>query len=90
MLRPLLAPTLALTVLLAGPAAADTLLHLSASAEVMALPDQLLAVLRAEADAATAADAQAQVNKTMAAAVALAHQTAGVGISTGAYMVWPQ
>ena len=56
----------------------------------MTLPDQLLAVLRAEADAATAADAQAQVNKTMAAAVALAHQTAGVGISTGAYMVWPQ
>jgi predicted secreted protein len=84
------AATLALCLLLAGPAAADTLLHLSESARVMVRPDQLAAALRAEAVAASAAEAQAQLNTAMAGAVATARQTAGVTVATGAYSVWPQ
>jgi predicted secreted protein len=81
---------LALGLLLAGPAAADTLLHLSESARVMVRPDELRAMLRSEAVAATAAEAQAQVNTAMMGAVALARQAAGVTVTTGAYSVWPQ
>jgi predicted secreted protein len=79
---------LVLVLLLAGPAAAETLLHLSESARVMVRPDELAAMLRAEAVAATAAEAQAQVNTAMAGAVALARQTAGVAVTTGFYSVW--
>jgi uncharacterized protein YggE len=84
------AVTLILGILLAGPAAADTLLHLSESARVMVHPDELAASLRAEAVAATAAEAQTQVNAAMAGALALAHQVAGVSVTTGFYTVWPQ
>ncbi len=82
--------TLILGVLLAGPAAAETLLHLSESARVMVQPDELAASLRAEAVAANAAEAQTQVNTTMAGAVTLARQSAGVHVTTGFYTVWPQ
>jgi predicted secreted protein len=84
------AATLALCLLLAGPAAADTLLHLSEYARVMVRPDELVAMLRAQAVAASAAEAQAQVNTAMAGALASARQTAGVTVATGAYSVWPQ
>lgn len=84
------AATLVLGLSLAGPAAADTLLHLSESARVMVRPDELVAVLRAEAMAPAAAEAQAQVNAAMAGAVALARQSAGVKVTTGAYSVWPR
>lgn len=84
------AATLILGIFLAGPAAAETLLHLSESARVMVQPDELAAVLRAEAVTSSAAEAQAQVNAAMAGAVALARQTAGVRVTTGAYTVWPQ
>jgi predicted secreted protein len=82
--------TLILGILLAGPAAAETLLHLSESARVMVQPDELAASLRVEAVTASAAEAQAQVNTAMAGAVALARQTAGVRVTTGSYTVWPQ
>lgn len=85
-----LAAALVLTASLATPAAADTLLHLSESARVMVHPDELAAALRAEAVAATPAEAQAQVNAAMARAAALARQTAGVVVTTGSYSVWPQ
>ena len=84
------AATLILGILLAGPAAAETLLHLSESARVMVQPDEIAASLRAEAVSPSAAEAQAQVNAAMAGAVALARQTAGVRVTTGAYTVWPQ
>lgn len=84
------AATLILGILLAGPAAAETLLHLSESARVMVQPDELAASLRAEAVSLSTAEAQAQVNAAMAGAVALARQTAGVRVTTGAYTVWPQ
>jgi predicted secreted protein len=84
------AVTLAVGILLAGPAAAETLLHLSESARVMVQPDELAASLRVEAVAASAAEAQAQVNTAMAGAVTLARAAAGVSVTTGFYTVWPQ
>jgi len=84
------AVALALILWLAGPAAADTLLHLSDSARVMLRPDELTAALRAEAEADTAAEAQAQVNTGIARAVVLARQTPGLAVTTGEYGVWPR
>jgi len=84
------AAMLVLGFLLTGPAGAETLLHLSESARVMVRPDELVATLRAEATAATAAEAQAQVNTAMAGATALARGTAGVSVATGSYSVWAQ
>ena len=84
------AATLVLGLLLTGSAAAETLLHLSESARVMVRPDELVATLRAEATAATTAEAQAQVNTIMASATALARQTTGMGVATGFYSVWSQ
>jgi predicted secreted protein len=55
---------------------------------VMVPPDELSAVLRAEATSPNAADAQRQVNAAMADALARAKQTAGVTADTGGYSVF--
>lgn len=71
-----------------GPALADTILHLDDTETVMAHPDELVATLRAEATAASAAAAQQAVNSAMAAALARARQVAGVTAATEGYTVW--
>jgi predicted secreted protein len=81
----LLAAVLALSAL---PAWADTLLRLSETATVMAHPDELDATLRVEAVSANATDAQRQVNKVMADAVAAAKAVTGVTVDSGGYFVW--
>jgi uncharacterized protein len=70
------------------PAMADTILHLDDTATVMAHPDELVATLRAETTAATAAAAQEAVNTAMAAALARTRQVAGVTAATQGYTVW--
>jgi predicted secreted protein len=79
---------LAALALPAAPAHAETLLHLSETATVMAHPDELDASLRVETTAANPADAQRQVNAAMETALATAKATAGVTVSTGGYYVW--
>jgi len=71
-----------------GPARADTILHLSDTETVMAHPDELVATLRAEAVASSAAAAQQAVNATMAAALARAKQAAGITAATQGYTAW--
>lgn len=71
-----------------GPALADTILHLDDTETVMALPDELVATLRAEATAANAAAAQQIVNSAMAAALARARQVTGVTAATQGYTAW--
>jgi uncharacterized protein len=70
------------------PARADTLLHLSVTASVTAMPDELVAQLNAQADAPTAGAAQAQVNAMIAKALSDAKSLAGVTASTTNYSVW--
>lgn len=79
-----------LCVALAGPAMAETILRLAETARVLVRPDELAASLRVEAAAASAADAQGQVNAAMARAVTLARRSAGVAVTTGYYAVWPE
>lgn len=75
--------------LAAAPAAiADTTLHLAETATVMAAPDEIAAVLRAETVGSAAPEAQARVNATMQDALAHAHQVSGITASTGGYSVW--
>jgi predicted secreted protein len=92
MVRPLIAirlAVLAACLLMPGTlAAAETILHLSETATVMAAPDELAATLRAEATNRSAVEAQKAVNTAMQAAVARAKQVAGVTVSTGGYGVW--
>jgi uncharacterized protein len=83
----LLAAMLAL-VPLSAAWADNTTLTLSETATVMAPPDELAAVLRAEATASTAAEAQRVVNAAMADALARAKETNGVTASTGGYSVY--
>jgi predicted secreted protein len=83
-----LLPIAALFVALALPARADTILRLGETATVMAHPDELVATLRAEANAPTAAEAQRRVNTAMAGAVAAARQVTGVATDSGGYFVW--
>jgi predicted secreted protein len=80
-----------LAIGLAGPAAsADTLLRLSETARVMTHPDELVAALRAEASAPTAAEAQARVNAAIAHGLEQSKQVAGIAATTGSYNVWTQ
>jgi predicted secreted protein len=79
---------LAAPLSLAAPAAADTILHLAETATVTVPPDELDATLRVEAMARSAAEAQAQVNGAMQAALQQAHQVTGVTVSTGSYAAW--
>lgn len=67
---------------------ADTLLKLAETGSVSVRPDQITAILRAEATAGTAAEAQQRVNAMMTAAVSHARQTQGVTVTTGGYNVW--
>ena len=79
----LLAPPAAL----AQPAAplAETVLHLGESAEVTRAPDEIVATLRAEARAGSAAAAQEAVNRAIAAALDRARAAPGVRVATGGY-----
>jgi predicted secreted protein len=90
MLRRCLPVALVLTPLLAAPLAvrAQTILHLSETATVMAAPDELTAILRADVTGASATEAQAQVNTLIQQALAKAHQVPNLTIATGGYGVW--
>lgn len=63
----------------------ETALHLSETAEVARAPDEVVAVLRAEARGASAAAVQEAVNRAMAQAVARAAAVQGVTATTGGY-----
>ncbi len=67
----------------ATAANAQTVLTLSESAERELVQDRLTVSLRAEANAATAAAAQAEINRRMDAAVARAKTVVGVAVQTG-------
>lgn len=86
-------PILLAAVLLLAPvsrawAADDTRLSLTESATVTVAPDELSAVLRAEATAPTAAEAQRAVNAAMADALSRAKQAPGIVAATGGYGVF--
>ncbi len=66
-------------------AQSETRLRLSESASATVQPDEAVASLRIEARAATAAEAQEQVNRRMAAALATARGVQGVRATTGHY-----
>lgn len=76
-------------LMLAVPAqAAETFLRLSETAHVAARPDELVAILRADGSAATAAAAQGRVNAAIARALDEAKAVPGMVASTGVYNVW--
>jgi uncharacterized protein YggE len=87
---------LALLALLAFPTAVaaqptplpETTLHIAESAEVTRAPDEVVAVLRAEARAGSAANAQEAVNRAVTAAVARAQSVPGIRVTTGGYATW--
>lgn len=83
-----LTAALLLLLSLATPAWASTVLHLSDTESVSVSPDMLVATLRAEASAPTAAAAQQQVNATVAAALIRIHQAAAVKAQTQGYTAW--
>ncbi|WP_372624451.1 SIMPL domain-containing protein [Falsiroseomonas sp.] len=64
---------------------AETELHIGERAEVTRAPDEVVATLRAEARAGSAAAAQEAVNRAVTAAVARARAVQGVRVSTGGY-----
>lgn len=64
---------------------AETELHIGESAEVTRAPDEVVATLRAEARAGSAAAAQQAVNRAITAAVEKARGVPGVRVSTGGY-----
>jgi uncharacterized protein YggE len=66
----------------------ETTLHIAESAEVTRVPDEVVAVLRAEARAGSAANAQDAVNRAVTAAVARAQAVQGVRVTTGGYSTW--
>jgi predicted secreted protein len=83
------AASIAVLLCLAAPAArADTILRLSVTATVTAMPDELVAQLTANADAATAGAAQQQVNQMVEAALGAAKPLSAVTASTTQYSVW--
>ena len=76
-------------LLLAPPAfAAETILSLAETATVMTAPDELTAILRAEATAPNAAEAQNRVNALSREATAMAAQAKGIQVATVGYQVW--
>lgn len=82
---------LATGLLAAAPAArADTLLHLTVTADVTAMPDELQADLSAEVQAASAGAAQAAVNAMIGQALEAAKSVPAVTASTTSYSVWHQ
>ncbi|WP_419759292.1 SIMPL domain-containing protein [Acidisoma sp.] len=83
------AAVIALLAFAAVPAAhAGTILHLTVTASVSAMPDELVAQLTANADAQTAGAAQAQVNKMVQTALGAAKGPSAVTASTAQYSVW--
>ena len=68
-----------------APGLAETTLHIAETTSVTRAPDEVVATLRAEARAGTAAAAQEAVNRAIAAAVTRAQGTAGIHVSTGGY-----
>ena len=83
---------IAASAALAAPAAADeparTKLVLSATATREVEQDTLVGVVSVRVDAATAAAAQAEVNRKMTAAIAKARAVASVRAATGGYRVY--
>jgi uncharacterized protein YggE len=69
-------------------AAAETVLHLSDTETVYAQPDELVAIVEAQANAASPQEAQTRVNTAVAAALEQAHRLPDLGISTGFYRVF--
>jgi uncharacterized protein len=86
-MRNILAAGFALALLI-GSARAATILHLSATASVQTMPDELTAELAAEAHESAPAVAQTDVNAMIRRALAAAHAVSAVTTSTGAYSVW--
>jgi predicted secreted protein len=74
--------------LVSVPARADTVLHLSVTATVTVMPDELAAQLTASADAPTAGAAQQAVNAMVERALGEAKPLAAVTASTTQYSVW--
>lgn len=70
---------------MAAQAQSETRLRVSETGSVAVQPDELVASLRIEARAATAAAAQEQVNTAMAAALATARAVPGARVSAGHY-----
>jgi uncharacterized protein len=88
-MRPFSAAFLAGVLLANGvPARAATILHLSTTASVKVMPDELDAELAAEAGAPTPAAAQNAVNGMISKGLATARAISAVTTSTGAYSVW--
>ena len=75
-------------LMLASPAWARTILHLSDTENVSVPPDTLVATLRAEASAPTASAAQEQVNAAIKAAAGRIDQVGGVKAQTQGYTAW--
>lgn len=75
----------ALLLPLSAYAQSETRLRVSESGSVTVQPDEVVASLRVEARADTAAEAQERVNRAMAAAVATARAVAGARVETGHY-----
>ncbi len=69
-------------------AQADTILHLSVTASITTMPDELVAQLTADAEAATAGAAQQQVNQMVETALGAAKGLSAVTASTTQYSVW--
>jgi len=67
-----------------------TTLNLSAHADKTLPRDQLQAELRVEVADANAARVQAEINRSMAAALAHAKSVAGVAVETSGYSVYPE
>jgi uncharacterized protein YggE len=67
------------------PGLAETILHLGETAEITRAPDEIVANLRAEARAGSAAGAQDAVNRAIGAAVARAQAVPGIEVATGGY-----
>jgi uncharacterized protein YggE len=72
---------------LAAPAAAQTVLSLSATGTVLAAPDEITASLNVQASATKASTAQADVNRVMQKALAASKAVAGVTATTADYNV---
>lgn len=87
-MRPLLAWLILPAVLLALPArSAETILHLNQSMTMAVAPDELLAILRIEATATSAAEAQGRVNTLARAATAAAEPVKDVRFASIGYNV---
>lgn len=75
-------------LLIAAPArSAETILHLNQSMTLAVAPDEMLAILRAEATAPSSAEAQARVNALARAAITAAEPAKDVRLATTGYHV---